>query len=71
MGFRGFSKGTSVKMSYTGTLVVFVFILVSGCAQVKYPCEVNTFAIGLAETTATVKESYIVTPYSNTGRTRS
>jgi hypothetical protein len=61
MGFEDSSKGVSVKMSYTTTLVSIVFILVSGCAQVKFPSAVNRFAIGLAETTANVKESYIVT----------
>jgi hypothetical protein len=61
MGFRDYSKGISVKMSYATAFVAFVFILVSGCAQVKFPSSVNTFAIGLAETTANVKESYSVT----------
>jgi hypothetical protein len=44
----------------TQTFIVLVFVLVLGCTNVKSPSAVNTFAIGLAETTTNVKESFIV-----------
>lgn len=54
-GIRGLIR----RFSETKTFVAFVFVLILGCTHAKSPSAVNTFATGLAETTANVKESFI------------
>ena len=54
-----FYRKQILRFSEIKILFIFMFVLVLACAKIQSPSAVNTFAVGLATTTANVKESFI------------